>query len=195
MHRKRTPVNSSSIERWPRSWRCRLVALQIASSPAPLRPSGRRASPVPPPQGSCPRSDLLWFLHSDSLLFSAKENCVLAVWHGLLDGRKNVSTRRLLCFAGFSELWESGNPGFGFPLFHSFHSPGSPVLVRWIRIRRSCGNGGISPPLRDFQGAEDRAGNLPLVFHPILSSVISTALRRSGLSPTLRTHPCAQPLS
>jgi hypothetical protein len=40
------------------------------------------------------------------------------------------------------------------------------------------GNVGISPSLRDFQGAVERGGNLFVVFHAFHRPVISTALMR-----------------
>ena len=89
---------------------------------------------------------------------------------------ESLSLRRRL-----SGRWESGNPAFGFPLSHGpkffFVSPGFESLSG---NRRSCGNGGISPPWRDSQGAVERVGNLLLVFHSFHGSVISTALGRSA---------------
>lgn len=99
---------------------------------------------------------------------------------------------------GLSGLWESGNPDVGFPLFHSPRSSLPRFSGPVDRNRRSCGNVGISPPLRDFQGAVGRVGNLSLVFHAIHSSVISTALRRSApqsaLHPGAAFAPCRNPL-
>ena len=75
-----------------------------------------------------------------------------------------------------SGLWESGNPAFGFPLFHSPHFLLSPVFFALGTNRRNCGNVGISPPLRDFQGAVGRVENLILVFQAFHRAVISTVL-------------------
>src|ERR1700680_216671 len=75
-----------------------------------------------------------------------------------------------------SGLWESGNPAFGFPLFHGPHFFLSPVFFALGTNRRSCGNVGISPPLRDFQGAVGRVENLILVFQAFHRSAISTVL-------------------
>jgi hypothetical protein len=49
------------------------------------------------------------------------------------------------------------------------------------RGSRTCGNVGISPPLRDFQGALGRVENLLLVFQAFQRSVISTVPFRSSL--------------
>ncbi len=90
-------------------------------------------------------------------------------------------------------LWESGNPAFGFPLFHS------PRFFRLPRFcwrqgegSRTCGNVGISPPLRDFQGALGRVENLLLVFQAFHRSVISTVpfrfephLNRGGIGDSI----------
>ena len=54
-------------------------------------------------------------------------------------------------------------PGFGFPLFHPPR-------------RQSCGNVGISPFLRDFQGGVETVGSLGLAFHGFHAAAISTAL-------------------
>src|SRR5579863_2612102 len=46
-------------------------------------------------------------------------------------------------------------------------------------VRLGGGNVEISPGLRDFQGAVESVGNLPLVFHAFHGPAISTALRES----------------
>src|ERR1022692_2111662 len=51
--------------------------------------------------------------------------------------------------------------------------------------RRSCGNVGISRPLRDFQGAVERGGILLLDFHAFHNSAISTALLPAACENTL----------
>src|SRR5258706_3647649 len=75
----------------------------------------------------------------------------------------------------------SGNPAFGFPLFHG------PLFFRLPRFfwregsgSRTCGNVEISLPLRDFQGALGRVENLLLVFQAFQCSVISTVPFRSS---------------
>lgn len=47
------------------------------------------------------------------------------------------------------------------------------------RAKRGCGNVGISRGWRDFQGAVERGGNRPPVFHAFHDPVISTAVSPS----------------
>jgi len=66
-----------------------------------------------------------------------------------------------------SVRWESGNPVFGFPL--SRRTPFLPLPLRLERKsssrRRRCGNVGISPGLRDFQGGVEMVGSVLFAFH------------------------------
>jgi len=63
-----------------------------------------------------------------------------------------------------SRRWESGKPGFGFPLFHRLR-------------RRRGGNVGISPALGEIsKGLVERGGSRPLAFHAFHRPAISTAL-------------------
>jgi hypothetical protein len=63
----------------------------------------------------------------------------------------------------YSGRWESGKPGFGFPLFSRPR-------------RRSCGNVGISTVFGEIsKGLVERVGSLRLAFHAFHSPGISTA--------------------
>src|SRR5207244_12654199 len=99
-------------------------------------------------------------------------------WYGPLGrmfGRKGFSSLR----RRLSGRWESGNPAFGFPLFHG---PLSVPVLFWLppmarsRSRRG-GKVGISRLWRDFQGSVGAGENLLLVFAGFHAPAFSTALR------------------
>lgn len=52
------------------------------------------------------------------------------------------------CAAGYSGRWESGNPGFGFPVFH-----GPQLILRFglPRLRLGIGVFGLAPRLEAFE--------------------------------------------
>src|ERR1700694_2457709 len=101
----------------------------------------------------------------------------------------------LPCAAGFQG---GGKVGILFSDFHfstAFKFFFVLLIFSLTRNSRGCGNVEISPPLRDFQGAVERVGNLLLVFQAFHSSAISTALRGSsrgahhvGNSPLIPLH-------
>src|ERR1017187_4769183 len=89
------------------------------------------------------------------------------------------------CAAGRSGRWESGNPDFGFPLFHGSHM-GPLVLVLSGERITVAGTVGMwkSPPLR-FPSVRGNGGK-PAVGFPLFPlRVISTAHRYSTGSPRI----------